>query len=140
MRLFIPGVPKPGGSKTAMLHRHTGRIIVKDASRNEDWKASIRLFAHESIGDNMISGRPIALHIVFQMPRPKHHYNSKGILKSSAPKWHTSKPDATKLLRCLEDSLTGVAWDDDSRIVDQHVQKVYADKPGAWVEVDEVCP
>jgi Holliday junction resolvase RusA-like endonuclease len=35
-------------------------------------------------------------------------------------------PDATKLLRGLEDALTGVVWHDDAQIVSQHVEKRYA--------------
>jgi Holliday junction resolvase RusA-like endonuclease len=39
----------------------------------------------------------------------------------------TVKPDLTKLLRAVEDALTGVVWRDDSQIIHQVVNKEYAD-------------
>ncbi len=74
------------------------------------------------------------------MPRPKAHSRKDGVLKDDAPNWHANKPDATKLLRSLEDALTGVLWIDDSRIVRQQVKKIYGARPGADVEVSGVSP
>ena len=49
-----------------------------------------------------------------------------------------TKPDATKMLRAVEDAMTGIAWLDDAQIVRQVVTKRYAEcdqKPGANVTV-----
>ena len=70
---------------------------------------------------------PIKLFIIFQLRRPKAHYTTKGAVKSSAPPHPTVKPDLTKLLRAVEDALTGVVWRDDSQIIHQAVSKEYAD-------------
>ncbi len=66
----------------------------------------------------MLEG-PIKLDALFLYPRPKTHYGRKGgapYLKSTAPAWKTSAPDADKLLRSILDSLTGIAYSDDAQV------------------------
>jgi crossover junction endodeoxyribonuclease RusA len=70
------------------------------------------------------------------MPRPKGHYGSgknELTVKNSAPKYPDKKPDCTKLLRALEDALTGILWIDDSQVVRQVVGKSYADTGDAKI-------
>ena len=65
---------------------------------------------------------PISLTVTFLFSHPKGDFGSgknAGVLKCSAPILHIKRPDATKLLRCLEDALNGVIWKDDSQIVYQ---------------------
>ena len=151
IEFFVHGIPAPGGSKTAFRHAKTGRIIVMDAcKRNKPWRDTVASFAIEHAPDELLSC-PLSLDVTFIMPRPKYHYRTgkySGMLKDSAPHWHTVKPDATKLLRALEDALTGIMWTDDSIIVKQYVNKTYAyphdttkdawTKPGAYVKIGVV--
>ena len=134
---FVPGRPRPGGSKRGFLHKTTKRIIMVDMADNKDWKVSCRAAAQEAYSGPLLEG-PLGLAVVFQVLRPKGDFGSgrnAGKLTSRARLAPTVKPDATKLLRCLEDALTGIVWRDDAQIVDQHVRKVYADKQGALVRV-----
>jgi hypothetical protein len=71
---------------------------------------------------------PIAVEVVFFRTRPKNQYRSgrfERILKPDAPAKPLSAPDATKLWRAFEDSLTGLLWDDDSRVAPQLVDREY---------------
>ena len=34
--------------------------------------------------------------------------------------------------------MTEIAWADDAQIVEQLVIKTYSDKPGAWIEIEEL--
>lgn len=148
--LFIPGIPQPAGSKKAVpvFNRHTGQYVraangrpivnvVDDAKRSRPWKSHISAMVADAWRSAPLD-EPLALSIVFTMPRPKDHYGTrKGVpyLKPDAPRFHTSKPDATKLLRCAEDALLGVLLKDDARIAEQHVRKVYGERPGASIRV-----
>ena len=84
---------------------------------------------------------PIRLEVRFLMPRPQAHYHWKqrmgqrvqGELRDDAPLEHVSQPDTTKLLRALEDALTGVIWLDDKQVWDQRCLKFYDCTPGAHV-------
>lgn len=133
----VHGIPKPAGSKRAFLNPKTKRIVVTDDCKTgRDWKASMQAAAIEAMaGDDPATG-PLGLHVTFWMPRPKSHYRKDGTVKESAPDWHDIRPDATKLLRCAEDAMTGIVWRDDAQVVSQEVTKRYADgSPRAVVRV-----
>jgi Holliday junction resolvase RusA-like endonuclease len=84
---------------------------------------------------------PIELCLCFFLEHPKSHYRAgkfKHLLKSDAPLLHTIKPDLTKLVRAVEDALTGVIWKDDSQVSSACSLKQYApfgSKPGVRIIV-----
>lgn len=151
IELRVIGVPKPGGSKKGFVNPKSGRvIIVDDCKQNKNWRSDVKK-ACESYTGPPLDG-PIRLTVEFLMPRPKSHYGTgkrAGELKPTAPVWHTTAPDATKLLRSTEDAITDSGlWADDSRVCIQKVYKRYAvgdERPGANItitseEVQSVAP
>lgn len=140
--IIVRGTPSPGGSKSAFALKGSGRIVVVDAGgkRTKAWRERV---AHEAA--SVMRGQPhfappLALAIEFRLARPKAHY-LRGKLRADAPRLHTIRPDATKLLRSTEDALTGVVWRDDAGIARQRVGKSYADSPdqvGAAIIVEEL--
>ena len=139
---FVAGVPKPAGSKRGFYIAKIKRVVITDANPNSaDWKTDVKHEAQRNYSAELWDG-PIFLKLTFNIVRPKSHYRSgknSHLLKDSAPLFPTSKPDALKLARGVEDALTGVVWKDDSLIVDEHLHKRFADKPGCKIEVREVC-
>jgi Holliday junction resolvase RusA-like endonuclease len=136
IEFFVPGVPKPGGSKRAFFNKKTGRaIVVDDCKRNKDWRASVTLAAYEAMNGRQLFPGPLAIEFRFYMPRPKKHYRANGQLKPDAPKYHTHKPDATKLTRSTEDALTGTLWRDDAEIAMQLIYKLYDQGQGCGCSV-----
>jgi len=74
---------------------------------------------------------PLAVEAVFYEPRIKGHYGTgrnADLLKASARQYPTKAPDTTKIWRGLEDSLTGLLWEDDSDVVDQRAGAYYVGK------------
>ncbi len=140
IRFFVPGKPIAGGSKTAYVIPGTGRASVTEAAgqRNKDWRVMVAFHCREVFRLPALTG-PLELSIEFRMPRPQNHYGTgrnKGVLKPTAPKYHTTRPDSVKLTRALEDALTHILWRDDSQNVILRVVKVYTNmNPGALVEV-----
>ncbi len=135
---FVPGIPRPAGSKRA-LPTKSGKIAIVDASgqKGKDWRADCKSFAREVYRGDPVVG-PLYLGIIFTMIRPKGHYGTgrnAEKLKGSAPEYPTGKPDLTKLIRGLEDALTGIVWRDDAQIVKQTVVKEYGKIPGAYISV-----
>jgi crossover junction endodeoxyribonuclease RusA len=137
IEFFVPGTPQPGGSKRAFVVN--GRAVVtEDAKRNRPWRNEVASRATDAHRGDPLEG-PLALSVTFSMPRPKGHYGTgrnAAALKPNAPRWHTSRPDRTKLLRALEDALTGILWRDDAQVVAGEVRKLYGRKPGAYVLVE----
>lgn len=140
VEFFAPGVPAPGGSKKAFLHKTTGKVIVlDDARRNKDWRAVVALAAQEAMAGREPFSGPVELRVAFVLPRPKTHFHQgkrrAGHLRDDAPELHTIAPDTTKLLRSTEDALKGITWRDDSQVAMQSAMKVYGSRPGARIVV-----
>jgi Holliday junction resolvase RusA-like endonuclease len=153
----VMGRPQPAGSKRAFPIRRkdgggwvaTGRIaVVEDNPNSGEWKQAVafaglnalsRVTAPDRFGnDPMPLEGPVGVSVRFFLRRPKGHFGTGrnvGKLKDSAPSFPTSKPDATKLLRAVEDALTGVVYRDDAQVVEQQVVKVYGHPEGAHVVV-----
>ena len=139
----VVGMPAPGGSKSAFRHRSTGRIVVVDAGgkRNKDWRAAVAAAGREAMQGREMPAPPLMLTVLFKMPRPAAHLNSKGKLRRTSPVLPIVRPDLTKLVRATEDALTGIAWADDSQIAEQWVARMYAnpgDQPGARITVSSI--
>ena len=140
----VVGVPRPAGSKKAFVNPKTGRANLADVSgeKGTAWRSDVRSEAMAAYQGPPLSG-PVTLLVVFFMPRPQRHYRTgklAHLLRDDAPTFHTSAPDATKLLRGLEDSLKSIAWIDDSQVAHQCVWKVYGEAPGARVLITKATP
>lgn len=127
VRFTVYGVAQPAGSKRAFLNRKTGRVVVTDdAKHSRPWKSEVSAAAIEATGSAELLDGPLSLSVRFVVPRPKSHFGVRG-LRPSAPAWPAKKPDATKLLRGVEDALNRIVWRDDAQVVVQRVEKVYGE-------------
>lgn len=138
---FVPGVPVAKGSAKAFYNKNAGKIVVMQDNRDKQkpWASMISYCAQEA--GCCLSPAAIRIRLEFAMPRPKSHYGTgknAATLKRIVPHYHTSKPDLDKLIRCVKDALTGVAWKDDSQVCVVAADKKYGEAPGVSVEIDEV--
>lgn len=129
------GRPQPAGSKQAFAVRRggkpTGQVAVKESNeaRVRPWQAVVADAALEALnGAGRLEG-PLLLEVDFYLGRPAGHYGTgrnAGVVKASSPAYPIVMPDTTKLLRALEDALTGIVWRDDAQVVTQVARKRYA--------------
>jgi len=131
-RIVVPGIPQPGGSKKAFIvpgNEATGTrqraVVTEDNKKSKPWRHDVQWMAKMVMKSGPLRG-PLAVEFVFILPRPKGHLGAHG-LRPSAPPYPDKIPDVTKLTRSTEDALKGIAWYDDSQIVDQHGRKLYAE-------------
>ena len=141
VRIFVPGIPQPGGSKKGFVYfdkeqqKHRA-ALTEDNKKSKPWRDAVAWEAKAACREPLRG--PVAVEFLFFLPRPKGHYGTgrnAGILKSSSPVHPTVKPDVTKLIRSTEDAMKGIAWIDDSDVVDQHGRKVYGRRPGALITI-----
>ena len=133
----VHGVAAPAGSKTAGRTRD-GRNFVRDSSRRSaPWKRQVAQAAGEAMDGAPLLEGALRLGVVFTVPRPQGHYGAKG-LRPSAPKYPTVRPDVTKLLRAVEDAMTGVVWRDDAQVVWQAAWKEYGEPAHCIVTVTQL--
>jgi Holliday junction resolvase RusA-like endonuclease len=125
----INGRPQQRGSKQANVkYGKDGKPVTKDGrvltfakddnEKSKEWMSLVRDAAVAVFRDELIRG-PVRLTCWFYFRRPEAHYGSgknSGRLKSSAPEHHCQTPDLSKLLRCVEDGLTGIVWADDKQV------------------------
>lgn len=134
----VYGVAQPQGSKTAFVRN--GRAVLVEGRRGASreafagWRAAVATAARDwQQGHNApLYDGALALEVLFYLPRPKSL--KKSIL------YPATRPDLSKLVRCLEDALTGVVISDDSRIIDLRAVKWFARDcpPKAVVRIYEV--
>ncbi len=124
----VYGKAEPAGSKTAGVTK-TGRRFVRDANPSAAaWKAEVKQAAGKEMQGRSLLEGPIRLTVQFERNRPRGHYGTgrnEGSLRTSAPKHPTTKPDTTKLVRAIEDAMTGTVYRDDAQIVMQRAWKTY---------------
>jgi Holliday junction resolvase RusA-like endonuclease len=144
----VLGTPAPKGSGRAMMvggravHVPSGSGV--NARKLRSWDTAVREAAAACIGlatAPPFIGVPLRVTIVFRLTRPAGHWGARG-LKPKAPPYPTTKPDLSKLVRSTEDTLTGIVFDDDSRIVSEVLDKVYAEpgREGATITVERCLP
>ena len=114
--------------------------VYRPASKfTKAWMQNVKFFALKAVQRMVPETGPIHLCIVFYFEHPKGHYGTgrnAGRLKESAPRDYTKKPDLSKLVRAVEDAITGIVWKDDSQVAQITAAKKYCDnrhKMGAYI-------
>jgi Holliday junction resolvase RusA-like endonuclease len=149
---IVAGDAEPGGSKQAFvpLHpttkepyrRNGGGIVVSviDANKNvEHWKKHVAKVARNEYTGPVFIGA-LRVTFCFYRPRPQSHYNSTGGLSKEGREtsFPITRPDVLKLSRAAEDALTGIAWSDDSIIVDEDLKKRWGWPARMEVTIEEI--
>jgi Holliday junction resolvase RusA-like endonuclease len=140
---WVPGIPAPGGSKNAFPIKkggvYTGRVAVVDAGgkKTKAWRAAVSQCAKEAMQSNPPLEGPLRIYADFVMPRPKYHFNQKGI-KQDAPYFHIVAADIGKLARSTDDAMTGIVYKDDAQLCETRTCKHYGNRPGCMITV-ETC-
>jgi crossover junction endodeoxyribonuclease RusA len=118
----VEGVPIQQGS---MRHVGNGRMIHNKAVELAAWRANIANAAKLAGCTPILD--PIEITMKFRVKRPKS-------VKRDYP---TVAPDLDKYIRGVLDGLTGIAYNDDSQVIDIKAQKVYSEAPGVDIEISD---
>ena len=142
VRFTVYGTPMPAGSKSAFRWKaKDGRsgVSVTDANpKSKPWKNQVAQVAGEHMaGRGGLLDGPLHLTLRFYRARPKGHFKKNGDLSAAGRRkpYPDVKPDTTKLVRGVEDALTGVIWRDDNQVVGQEAFKLYGEPERVEVEV-----
>ena len=130
MFIDVVGIPAPQGSKKSIGNNR----FVETSKKLPAWRKAVREAAEQVMRSEQRLEGPVWLEVVFYLPRPK-------TVPFSKRQWPVTPPDASKLLRAVEDALTDAGvWVDDSYAVDVTVRKMYADKrePGCTILVGAI--
>ena len=123
----------PGNPLALKRHRHTNKGFSYDPSKND--KADFLAKAMQHRPDKPFD-KPLCVWMGFYFPRPKSHYNKKG-LKENAPSFVQKRPDIDNLVKFVADALNGIFWNDDAIIVILHAAKHYSTTPRVDLKIEE---
>jgi crossover junction endodeoxyribonuclease RusA len=122
IKFTVDGNPVPQGSMKII----NGHILHSQGSALAVWRSSIAL-AGRFAGAKPVEGA-IGVEVTFKVRRPKT------VIREHP----TVAPDLDKYVRGLLDALTGIAYNDDSQVVEVIAKKIYADNAGADIKCYEI--
>jgi Holliday junction resolvase RusA-like endonuclease len=128
LTIDVSGEPASQGSHSVI----NGRIVQVNSTKHKRWRNAVAFAALDLITDGWeLLDEPLELSVIFYLPRPK----------TATREFPAVMPDVDKLLRAVFDSLSGVIYLDDSRIIRATAQKLYADDrgPGAVIRVNTLA-
>lgn len=111
---------------------HKGRVSFTPKRQREAMQ-TLKYVAGIEMGERVPLEGPLSASFVFCYPWPASMSKKRRAAQGSH--WKTSRPDASNLLKLIEDALTGVVWLDDAQIVQIGVQKYYDTIPRVELRV-----
>lgn len=106
--------------------------------KTKDYEQAIAQYYATSKGVFFEKDVPLRVSLYFGMPVPKSTSKKKTMEMVTGYISHTKRPDVDNLAKAVIDALNGVAWDDDSQIVQLSVHKDYTSKPSVYLSISEV--
>lgn len=141
--LFVPGLAASKGSVTSFTSKSGQRVYRPASKYTKPWMDTVKFFALKKCKGFITTKKPVLVFVYFYFERTKGDYGTgrnAGVLKASAPKHYTKKPDVDKLIRAILDALTGIVWADDKQVFAITARKLYCDgkhRIGAYIDIKE---
>lgn len=134
VRFEVPGQPKGKGrhrSRVGMLPggRAVARQYPDDETVSEE--ARVAACAQAVLAEPMPfgQGEPVEMVVTAIMAVPSSWSKRKQADALAGIGRPTGKPDASNILKLLEDALNSVVWHDDAQLVGVVFRKVYGERP-----------
>lgn len=128
----VDGTPRPQGSKTAGVNQGTGRVFMREASPGlKVWRDLVRVEAQVAalrVCWRPVSG-PVCCEYGFVFGLPKR----PGGRRADDP--HCQDPDIDKLVRAVNDAVSGVLFVDDNQVCGVVAWKRWGVSPGLVLTV-----
>jgi crossover junction endodeoxyribonuclease RusA len=122
--LFVPGLPVTQGSKTPRMREVSGE-------RLRIWREAVGWRVKAAGWHRDLINGPVRLDLRFVLPAfvsaPDRYWA-----------WSQASGDLDKLVRAVGDALTGLAYTDDSRVVQLHASKHHGAEPGVNIIIDPI--
>jgi Holliday junction resolvase RusA-like endonuclease len=131
----VDGTPVPKGR--ARYARRGNFISTYTPEKTRTYETLIKDAAIEAMGASEPLETPVSLYLYIRVPIPKSCTKKRLEAIDNGSEKPTKKPDASNILKSVEDGMNGVVYHDDSQIINIHVTKVYSTLPGVDICVKE---
>lgn len=130
---FVPGPPTAKGR--TKVGRVGGFVRMFTPEKTVKYESTVAMFAGQAMGDRNLFDGPVSLELVLYMGVPASWSAKKQGMALSGEIIPTTKPDASNVLKAVEDAMNGIVYLDDKQISDLSVKKRYSSHPGVGVTV-----
>jgi len=131
----VDGVPVPKGR--ARYVRRGNHISTYTPEKTRTYETLIKDAARQAMGVSEPLETPVSLYLYIRVPIPASATKKRLQAIADGSEKPTKKPDASNVLKSVEDGMNGVVYKDDSQIVNIHVTKVYSSEPGVDICIKE---
>tara|TARA_R110000822_G_scaffold106604_1_gene234804 strand:+ start:116 stop:544 length:429 start_codon:yes stop_codon:yes gene_type:complete len=131
----VDATPVPKGR--ARYVRRGNHISTYTPEKTRTYEALIKDSAIEAMGASEALQTPVSLYLYIRVPIPASATKKRLQAIASGEEKPTKKPDASNILKSVEDAMNSVVYKDDSQIVNIHITKVYSSVPGVDICVKE---
>jgi Holliday junction resolvase RusA-like endonuclease len=127
----------PVGKQRARYVKRGNFVQAYTPEKTRTYETLIRDAAIEAMGTSEPLETPVTLYLYIRVPIPKSYSKKKLEACLNGMDQPIKKPDASNILKSVEDGMNGIVYTDDSQIINLHVTKVYSTLAGVDVCVKE---
>ena len=127
----------PVGKQRARYVKRGNFVQAYTPDKTRTYEALIKEASREAMGSTEPLETPVNLYLYIRAPIPKSLPKKRIEACLNGLEKPIKKPDASNILKSVEDAMNGVVYKDDSQIVNIHVSKVYSSVSGIDVCVKE---
>ena len=127
----------PVGKQRARYAKRGNFVQTYTPDKTRNYESLIKEAAIEAMGSSEPLETPVTLYLYIRAPIPKSLPKKRIEACLNGLEKPIKKPDASNVLKSVEDAMNGVVYKDDSQIVNIHVSKVYSSQPGVDICVKE---
>jgi len=127
----------PVGKQRARYARRGNFVQTYTPEKTRTYESLIKEKAIEAMGSSEPLETPVTLYLYIRVPMPKSYSKKRTEACLNGSEQPIRKPDASNLLKSVEDGMNSVVYKDDSQIVNIHVTKVYSSQAGVDICVKE---
>ena len=127
----------PVGKQRARYVKRGNFVQAYTPEKTRTYETLIRESAKQAMGESNPLETPVSLYLYIRVPIPASATKKRLQAISDGTEKPIRKPDASNILKSVEDGMNSVIYKDDSQIVNIHVTKVYSSVPGVDICVKE---
>jgi Holliday junction resolvase RusA-like endonuclease len=129
----VPGIPVAKGRPRFSRQGNFVRTFTPEKTYN--YEQLVKL-AFMQAGCEKLSGA-VKVRIIAYFPIPKSTSKKRQKMMAEGEIRHMVKPDAENVSKGILDALNKLAYDDDSNIIELHIEKWYSENPRAEIYIEE---
>ena len=127
----------PVGKQRARYSRRGNHVMAYTPEKTRTYESLIKEKSIEAMGSSEPLETPVTLYLYIRVCAPKSYSKKRIEACLNGSEQPIKKPDASNILKSVEDGMNGVVYKDDSQIVNIHVTKVYSSEAGVDICVKE---